>query len=222
MKIIWILLLIFIGFISIFGQDKTISESEFRVVFDKWNQLSKQKTYRVKVIAESQLNGNVSNFREESYNEFVPPDRRRYVSELKTPTLSNRVETIYIGEKKYTRKNLGEWKEVKVEEKSQRKKDKIIIAEQIEYKYIGKESLEGQKANVYEQLVKHKITNEKQATESFSTIKMKYWFGESGLLLKMEMETEITSGIMKSFSRRTWNYEYDPNIKIEAPIIPKK
>lgn len=222
MKIICGFLLIFIGFINIFAQDKAISESEFKIVHNKWIQLSKQQTYRINRTIESQLNGKPSNHTEESYFEYVPPDRRRYVSEIKTQRLNTKTETIQIGEKKYTRKDFGEWKEVEVKEKSQSKRSYKITDEQREYRYIGKESLDNQKADVYERLIKHKIIDDKSQKESFSTIKEKYWFGENGLLLKMQMETEIVSGIMRSFSRRVWTYEYDPNIKIEVPIIPEQ
>ncbi len=217
MKIILALAFISICFVSIFGQAKTVSKDEITTIFDKWKQQSKQKTYRIKTVSEFGVNG-ISN-KSEDLSEYEPTDKQRFVSELKTPRLTTKIETIRIGEKKYTRKNSGEWKEVAIEKKTLPKGNNKIVVEADEYRYIGQETVSGQNTEVYERNTKHKITSEKSSKESFSTIKVKYWFNKDGLMLKTEMETEIVSGIAKSFSRRTSIYEYDPNIKIEAPII---
>ncbi len=219
MKIILALAFISICFVNIFGQIKTINKDEFITVFDKWKQYSEQKTYRVKTVSESEINGNPSSRSEESYFEYAPPDKQKFVSELKTPTFNAKIETIQIGEKKYTRKDSGEWKEVTIEKKTPPKGNIKIIVEADEYRYIGQEIVSGQNAEIYQRNTKHKITSEKNSAESFSTIKAKYWFNKNGLILKIETETEVVAPISKSFSRRTSIYEYDPNFKIEAPII---
>lgn len=217
MKIILALAFIFICFVNIFGQAKTVSKDEITTVFDKWKQYSKQKTYRIKTVSEFGVNG-ISN-KSEDLSEYVPADKQRFVSELKTPTLTTKIETIRIGEKKYTRKDSGEWKEVTIEKKTPPKGNIKIIVEADEYRYIGQEIVSGQNAEIYQRNTKHKITSEKNSAESFSTIKAKYWFNKNGLILKIETETEVVAPISKSFSRRTSIYEYDPNFKIEAPII---
>ncbi len=43
------------------------------------------------------------------------------------------------------------------------------------------------------------------------------WFDKNGLYVKNSDEFENTE--MKLITRTTREYEYDPNIKIEAPII---
>jgi hypothetical protein len=219
MKIISALAFIFIGFTTIFGQAKIVEENDFNILFNKWKQESKQKTYRVRTVSESEINGNPSSRSEESYFEYAPPDKRKFVTELKTPTFNTKIETIQIGEKKYTRKDLGDWKEsIAVEEKTPPKGKNKITVETDEFKYIGQEKVNGQNAEIYERNTKHKITSEKNSNESLPTMKVKYSFNKDRLLLKIEMETEIVSGITKSFSLRTSTYEYDLNIKIEAPI----
>jgi hypothetical protein len=224
MKTILALTFIFIGFINAFGQSKTISKDEFFNAFKKWEQQSKEKIYRIRIIKEVQINGNPTNRVEESYSEYVPPDKRRVVYELKTPTFNSKIETILIetiliGEKKYTRRNSGEWREVIVKEKAAPKNDKKITVESDEYKFVGQETINGQNAVLYERVTKHKITLEKNPTESFSTIRTRCWFDKDGLLLKSETETEVVSGITKSLTRGISVYQYDLNIKIEAPTI---
>ena len=218
MKIIGIFLLIFACFAFGFGQVKTISENEFKAIYDKWSLLSKNETYRIKMTSESKLNGSPSNHNQQSINEYAPPDKKRFVSILKTPRLNTKIETIHIGEKKYTRKDDGEWREVTTKANAPSKNDRIIFVESNEYKYLGREIINGQKAEVYERITKHRINNEKTSSESYSTIKTKYWFDKNGLLLKMMNEMELISGIMTSVSTNIYDYEYDPKIKIEAPI----
>lgn len=210
--------MIFACFVISFGQAKTISEDEFKAIYNKWSLLSKDKTYRIKITSESKLNGNPSNYNQESFSEYAPPDKKRFVSILKTPRLSTKIETIHIGEKQYTRKDEGEWREVTAKENAPSINDRKISVESNEYKYLSGEIINGQKTEVYERITKQKINNEKTSRESHSTIKTKYWFDKNGLLLKMMNETELISGIMTSVSTRIYDYEYDPNIKIEAPI----
>jgi hypothetical protein len=119
----------------------------------------------------------------EDLSEYVPVDKQRFVSELKTPTLTTKIETIRIGEKKYTRKDSGEWKEVTIEKKTPPKGNIKIIVEADEYRYIGQEIVSGQNAEIYQRNTKHKITSEKNSAESFSTIKAKYWFNKNRLII---------------------------------------
>ena len=219
MKFLLILLLVFTAFVAGFGQEKVISENEFTAVYDKWKLLSKEKSYRIKETFESYLNGNPSNHNEDSFSEYAPPDKKRFVSILKTPMFTTKIETIQIGEQKFTRKDEGEWKEVITKENAPPKRNRTISVENNSYKYLDRETINGQKTEVYEQVIKHKITNEKTSVESNSTIKNKYWFDENGLLLKTTTVAEIISGGMTSLSKRAYVYEYDPNIKIEAPVL---
>jgi hypothetical protein len=221
MKKICILLLIFACFAVSFGQTKVIGKDEFIAPYERWKLISKEKSYRIKQSLETKVNGNLSGPSDESFSEFVPPDKRRFVSILKTPKFTTKIETISIGGKEYSRKDGGTWqlKEVKENTPPPQTKTKMSV-ESTEYKYLGQEKIDGEKTDVYEQVIKHKMTDEKASRESISTIKTKYWYGESGLLLKMEAEMEITNEIMPSYSKRTYIYEYDPNIKIEAPIKP--
>lgn len=45
----------------------------------------------------------------------------------------------------------------------------------------------------------------------------KYWIGKNGLMLRGELISEKVNPKTLSV-RGVWNYEYDPNIRIEAPI----
>lgn len=217
MKITLILFICLTGFSLCFGQEKVITQNEFDVVYAKWKRQSKDKSYRVKQTLESKLNGTDSNRREESTSEYAPNDKRRFVFTLKTPIVT-KSETIYIENKKYTRKNEGEWKEELIKPKVSTQSERKIEVESNEYKYLGQETINTQATEIYVHIAKHKINNEKTSKNSSSTYTTKYWFDKNGLLHKMESEVEIITGMMKSSSKRTYFYEYDPTIKIEAPI----
>jgi hypothetical protein len=64
-------------------------------------------------------------------------------------------------------------------------------------------------------------TSEFVLLDIFSYLKDKRWISRDGFLLKMELEDEL-AGLPGNWSRRTWTYEYDPNIKIESPVLENK
>ncbi len=217
MKQILFLLIILTGCSLCFSQEKVIAQDEFDAIYAKWKLQSKEKLYRVSQSFESKLNGVSSNHKEESLSEYAPNDRRRFVLTLKTPIIT-KSETIYIENKKYVRKNDGEWKEELIKPKVSTQSERKIEVESNEYKYLGQETINAQPTEIYVHVAKHKFKNEKTSRTSNSIYTTKYWLDKNGLLHKMESQAEISDGIMNSSSKRTYFYEYDPTIKIEAPI----
>jgi hypothetical protein len=149
--------------------------------------------------------------------EFVAPDRRHNIDGGR--------EVITIGKIMYVRKD-GEWKNLgtQMSDMADKMKDRLqqlSPEEQAEatkglsvgdYKSLGDEVLDGVPTGVYEMRSKF---DTKQA--GLPTVEMvtKYWIAKSdGLFRKEESDGEEAGMKVKT----TKTYEYDPSIKIEAPI----
>lgn len=223
MKLFFCFSMIIFSFVFSFGQEKSISEQEFKYIFENWRQFSKRQTYHIRTISEVRLNGKLSDRNDESESEYAPPDKRRFVSILKTPAFTSKFETIQIGNKQYTRKDEGLWKEsIIIPPKSDPDPKKKTIIDSNQYFYFGQDTVREKRAKIFGQITKSRISYENSERESFSTSITKYWFDKKGFLLKMESEMEIVTGIMTSYTKRTYLYDYDPKIKIEAPTINNK
>jgi len=148
--------------------------------------------------------------------EIVVPDKKREVEEIKSPTKNSKLERIWDGKNLYEKQNDGEWKKYG----GGSSVGGSITSGQTTttYRFVGKESLNNRTADVYESeslRVANKMTRTSQYRVEYVT-KTKYWISEDGLLLKMIKESEVVGS--KALSRETAIYEYDSNIKIEAPI----
>ena len=203
------------------GQVKTnenvIKESEFNEVLSKATENLKGKTYRLTKTEEDFNNRNASS---ESVTinilEIVPPNKRREVEEVKSPSKNTRIERIWDGKNLYEKENDGEWK--KYSGGGGLSYDIATGKITTTYKYVGKESLNGKTVNVYE-MESHRIANKLTRTSQYQVeyvVKTKYWISEDGYFLKTLKESDAVGA--EWLRRETEIYEYDPNIKIEAPI----
>lgn len=80
------------------------------------------------------------------------------------------------------------------------------------------ETVNNQTADLYQI-----VTNRKYIypTKNYTDVQTEsYWFDASGRFVKI-LE-EYYDGDTKNVSRKTEEYEYDPNIKIEAPVLKTK
>jgi hypothetical protein len=152
-----------------------------------------------------------------SVMEFVAPDRRHNIDGGR--------EVITIGKIMYVKKD-GEWKNLgtQMSDMTDKMKDRLQQLSPEEkadatkglsvgdYKSLGDEMLDGAPTGVYEMRSKF---DTKQA--GLPTVEMvtKYWIAKSdGLFRKQESNGEEAGMKVKT----TKTYEYDPSIKIEAPI----
>jgi len=199
------------------SNQNVIKESEFKEILSKATENLKDKTYRLTKTEENFADRNAAS---ESVKinilEIIPPDKRREVEEVKSATKKTRLERIWDGKNLYEKKDNGEWKKYS----GGGGMSQSITSGKVTttYRFIGKESLNEKNANVYEtetRRVAYKLTQTSQYRVVYIT-KTKYWISEDGHFLKTLKESEVVGS--NSLQRETEVYEYDANIKIEAPI----
>jgi len=202
-------ILIFFAASILSAQQKSDDSKEFDVIYRKSFELRREKPNRIKTTSETFDNDGVT-LKEKyvSVNEAIPPDRSYYSSTSEVNSVTKKSESIKIGEKRFVRRDGGEWK---IDD------SKGIYGVGAEgrksVKLIEKTTFNNQTVNVYE--VKG---NDSSSLDGDSDFTAKYWFNEAGLLLKEESENIFADKIV----RRVSIYEFDANIKIEAPNLSKE
>lgn len=197
----------------VFGQGRTLNKEEYNKITQKAFGDLQGKPYRGIFTSEFFDDRNSSPTETtKSISEFVPPDRYHWTIESK----NLKRETIIIGSKKYYRLNNGEWtdKEEMLTQLSSGNSSGIPRDSSEVYKVFEDVKLNGKKINLYEKITK--LTN--FSTENKGTTKIwtsKIWISKDGIILKLQDEYETIG--KKSLQRSITVYEYDPNIKIEAP-----
>jgi len=214
-QIIIVSLIVFLNAALIAGQEKTIEKANFLEITAKAEEKLEGKTYRKTTVNETFVARDSKPLKSsKTIFETIPPDRTRWIRDDET----GKLEAITIGAKRYIRKNGGEWKEnygggvgngigcgARIESES--------------YTVIENTKLDGKTVNLYE--MKKKLTNVSCGEDSRDQVWLeRYWITKDGMYLKTEDEYEYVGE--HSFRRSTAIYEYDPNIKIEAPVLSKE
>ncbi len=225
-NIVVLSILILCSFINTFAQEKTVSEQDITNLKDTAYEKLKDKVYRVTMTSEGYMNAKDSSPNQfvKEITEYISPDRRHSIYERKTGETTFREETISIGQKKYVRRDNGNWKELSLIGNSAGNgtgsgsgfKTAIIDNEKtVECKYKGKETIKNQKADLYVLTTTRRYNSPN--FKSTTVITEKFWLDKDGIFLKRESETKLD--YKKVISHIVWEYQYDPNIKIEAPRI---
>lgn len=199
------------------SNENVIEESKFKELLAKTTENLKDKTYRLTETTEyfPDRDANVESVATKIL-EIVVPNKRREVEETKSPTKNSRLERIWDGKNLYEKQDDGEWK--KYSGGGGTNANITSGRTTTTYKLLGKEVLDNKTVDVYES-ESHRIANKVNQTSQYRVeyiTKTKYWITEDGLLLKSIKNSEIVGS--KALSRETAIYEYDSNIKIEAPI----
>ena len=199
------------------SNENIIEESKFKELLAKTTENLKGKTYRlietIDYFPDRQANVESVTIK---ILEIVAPDKRREVEEIKSPTKNSRLERIWDGKNLYEKQDDGEWK--KYSGGGSGGGNFTSGRTTTTYKFIGKETLNNRAVDLYEsesRRVANKMTQTSQYRVEYVT-KTRYWISEEGLLSKTIKESEVVGS--KALSRETAIYEYDSNIKIEAPI----
>ena len=210
------IILVFCAFLNVSAQkttetqEKKITDAEFKAVQKKSDDQTAGKNYRLKRSSKTykRTDNSLSRYFNETV-EYMLPDASRSVLENASagekPTMT---ETIQIRENLYTRINNGSWQMSSNRNNSQTQ----ISGDSVEHIYKGTVDLSGKKAVLYESKYTNKIS--KGGRDFVTTTKVKNWFGTDGVLLRTEEEIETPNTI----TRKVFEYEYNVNIKIEAPI----
>jgi hypothetical protein len=183
------------------------------VVTNARQSLTNQKAYRIRSTSLVSISGGHART---SVREFVAPDRMHNIEDGR--------EVIIIGKTMYVKKG-DNWQNMgtqmsDMQEKLKERVQQMSATEKAEatkgltgdYKSLGDELLDGIPTAVYE--MHAQMDTQVQGVGSIVTI-TKFWIGKSDGLFHKEESNGDEAG-MKIKTTKT--YEYDPSIKIEAPI----
>jgi hypothetical protein len=202
---------------QILAQTREINEQEYETVEDSAFQKTRAEKYRKKL--KSQHFQNISD-KEPYFQRTVTtestPNGYYEILEDKRGAESERTETIEINNRKYLRKNNGKWNDITKPKAGNsggfRLGEAIKHEKTAEYRYLGKQTVNGQTGDVYEQ----KITRKYENRIGLSINEEKIWIDSKGRYLKTETKSRVGD---KHILQITIDYEYDPSIKIVAPKI---
>ena len=218
--------LFFCSLLNSFAQEKIISEQELNNLKANAYKKLEGKTYRVTMISKIYRNDSDSSpyYISKDVSEYISPDRSRGVNETTNEKGTTRTETISINQKRYIRKNNEDWEEYKPSKsvRSTVQGDRVDMSNKttIEAKYKGQTKINNQSADLYEIQTTSEFMSANGRTNNVYISIERFWFNKDGLILKREFEAKPESG--QNISQTTWEYDYNPKIKIEAPIIKNK
>ena len=200
---------------SAFGQIKEIERDEYWKAFRDAHARSRSDSRRVTQL----INGtrNDKPYSEIWIYEYQLPDRIRYVHIRTYSGTERRSEQIDIGNTKYCRNDNGTWEQVKSPciGGSASGGPSGIMSERFERERIKSD---GRDQVRFEQHITYKNSYSKTTdSDGPSFIRSTFWVDSSGRLVRYESSRGLVKGPTVTY-RNIETYEYDPNIKIEAPI----
>ena len=213
-----LLFLLLCQFSQVFAQTREISEQEFKKVEDSAYQKSSAENRRSILNSKHfhHINDKEPYFQRNVTTERTANGYYEVLEDTKGKEIE-RTETIEINKRKYLKKNNGNWEDI-TESKTGRfgvLTGEIKNEKTVEGRYLGKQTLNGQTVDVYEQ----KTTRKYEDRDDLSVYEEKIWIDQKGRCLKTETKSRIGD---KHIFQMTVEYEYDPNIKIIAPKIKQK
>lgn len=220
-----IVLLTLCATLGVAAQESAFKEEELKVLIENAAEKLDGKTYRLKTTSVNYQDGNSTPvYTGKTISEFIPPERERIVTETQTAEGIKRYESIRIGEKKFVRYNNGEWQEPDGTETGTKYGTGVgslsaKVETTTERRFRKGEIVNNQTADFYETVTTTKFIY--PAKTYTSVRRTAYWFDVNGQFVKSENEYQDDMDT-KSISRITREYEYDANIKIEAPLIKSK
>lgn len=210
-KLFYIFLFLAAAAVSVAAQQQ-ISRDEYYRQFYAARRKSSEKTRREIVKEESYKAGKVEKT-EEILDEFVAPDRRHYVYASKIGGKDNlKFELIQIGSTYYCRDE-GKWR--KSTSWCANGSARGDIPDIVSSEFTSEEAkLDNRGATLYRQNTTYENTY--MPGRVLSYLKENFWVGGDGLLLRLEMEYGTVKPAEIN-SKAAHIYEYDANIKIQAP-----
>lgn len=211
------------------SQRRTVTESEIDALLKTAVGVRKSVAYR---ITHSAFVANPSNNEDERKSltvaEWLPPDRWRSMIEYRPSSTSElvRKEEIRIANKRFSRENLGEWTVTATEAVDGGGAFDIPWATDygpdtvtsLEYQYAGTQKIDGKIFDLYRKI--RTVSYGARPGKPLRTVTRTYWFDNQGRLAKLVNDDDDAPNTGRRY-RLLFDYEYDPTIKIEAPIITK-
>jgi len=209
-RMTFILTIVCLNAAFVFGQEKALEKDAFdSAVNGAQKKLAKQAYRRTNVYEMFDDRDSEPTKSSKTVTEIALSGAIRWLVESD----GKKYEMILVDGKRYKKEDGGPWKL----DESAGGYGRGCGAEtkDLSYKVKEKSDLNGKKANLYESVQKMLgISCGKESADELWT--ERYWIGEDGTLLKSESIFEDIG--KKSMRRDVSVYEYDPNIKIEAPV----
>lgn len=202
--------------ITIQAQKTEISEDEFRALIATARTNRSGVVHRQSIKTEGYSRGESS----ETIYEYGSDGSSRTLSIRRVGGVETKSETIRIGSNLFVRENDGDWKKLDVSAGigtgsgigSGSGRAGTPPKVEVSYEYVGKDRVGDENANRYK--MSRTITFANPNGNIIRTGTEEYWYREDGMLLK-----EISEDIFPhSRYRRTVEYDYKSEIKIEPPI----
>lgn len=193
------------------AQRKAITKKDFQKVDEMAKQLLAATPYRVTYTSEVFSENEAQPFFvTKTIEEYVPPDRRHQLREDTNRGTVWKGEVIVIGSRKFRKKDDGRWEETSWEE--------YVFFKVVKTQYFsyGTVQLDGKQAEVFAVIerIKDRAFKDGRNKDVFFTLTTTNWYDTEGRLLK------VLGEINNPAKESSWTklYDYDPTIKIEAPI----
>ncbi len=200
-----------------FSQKQDITEAKFNELIE----LATVKRALVQYRENESRTGYDAGTSTEYMREQLPPDRSRALIVQKNITGITRTEVIWIGDVKYVKLNEGEWKKEEAQQftgasgsgsgsGSGIAPSKPDIKQS--YQYLGTEKLNGVVTDHYQmtKTITLNLSNGSHVRKNSRSC----WYNKDGMLIKMVFEDRIDPLVYRVVTE----YDYDVNLKIEAPI----
>jgi hypothetical protein len=212
---------------SVHGQRRTVNESEIDDLVKAATDARQSLAYRLTHTAYSARPSETEETRVSvSLFEWVAPDQWRSTIEYRPSSTSDLVrrETRRIGYKQFALQPSGDWTVTTISSSPGSlsgftKPRYRLKMESLVCQYVGTEVMGGKTVDMY-----RKVGNYKSEVPSggfvLSRMTKTFWFDKKGLLIK---EDHLFDNAANSTPRShyVWEYEYDPTIRIEEPVMPK-
>ncbi|SRR5258708_25370784 len=197
---------------SALAQDSKISSEEFDRVRSTYKDFLAKEPYRIRFTHETFPYDDAKEPETTSVwmTEFVQPDREHNYYGVNSSEPSRKYERIVIGTRIFTNRD-GKWKEL---ERSGGGFGLSSGPSSIEYFIRGSEMIGKLKTTIYEVVTGSKFARGAGPWQT-SFHRQKYWISKDGRIRKSVGEGDA---LITKRNRTTEVYEYDPTIKIEAPI----
>ncbi|HEX8735848.1 MAG TPA: hypothetical protein VF721_11020 [Pyrinomonadaceae bacterium] len=204
---------------GVFGQAKQISRKEYyqwyREAFKKRFEASRREVIKKQYYKDGKLSGTI-----ETVNEFLKPDRQRYLRVEKSGGQTTKLEIIQTGKAYYCRKNDEDWTPSNkwCEDGYGSGLSNIVNSGYT----VEKTKIDNQEAQIYQEYITYKNNySPDKDKEALSYRQEKIWVDGDGFIVRHETESGLLEP-RRIYSRETGTYEYNPKITIEAPVAAAK
>jgi hypothetical protein len=206
--------------LSVFSQVQEITNADYWRQYHAAVEMPFETSKRITSKEEYYENGKLGSTTE-SVDEFLKPDKRRFIETYKSRKSARKDEAIQIGETHYCRENGGAWK----------KSDGWCIGGIISALpkptssrfSVEETKINNQTVRLYQQYITYKNEySPNKDKEGLSYFQDKFWANSDGFILRREIESGLIEP-KRIYNKEVTIYEYNlKDIKIEVPILSKK